>query len=234
MSATPSSLTTIVPVYNEAVGVQAAIEHIHAEARLRFADHQLLIIESGSTDGSAEICDQLAGRLEGVEVIHQAAREGFGSALRLGFAAARKDLVWVVSSDLPFPLDAIDQAIPLVAEHDCVLSYRCDDDRTLFRKGQSWAYNTLARTVLSLGARHVNSQSKLYRRATIQSLPIVSDGWLIDTEIVYRLQRANARCSEIPVPLTERTTGESTLVPTQPLISLRELLSFAWSERTAA
>jgi len=48
------------------------------------------------------------------------------------------------------------------------------------------------------------------------------------------LQAAGCRCAEIPVPLTERTTGESTLALAQPLISLRELLTFAWSERRAA
>jgi len=229
-----SSITTIVPVYNEAAGVAAAVEKIHAAVAERFVDQELLIVESGSTDDSAAICDEVAARLPGVRVLHQGARRGFGSALRLGFEQASRDLVWVVSSDLPFPLDVLDAALPLVPEHDCVLSYRCDDDRGLFRRTQSIAYNSLARGALGLRTTHVNSQFKLYRREVIQALDIESDGWLVDTEIIYRLQTAGYRCAEIPVPLTERTTGESTLAMAQPLITLRELLTFAWSERRAA
>jgi dolichol-phosphate mannosyltransferase len=228
-----ASITTIVPVYNEATGVAAALEQIHAAVKQRFTDQEMLIVESGSTDNSAAICDEVAAQLDGVRVLHQDTRLGFGSALRLGFEQATRDLVWVVSSDLPFPLDVLDTALPLVQDHDCVLSYRSNDDRKLFRRTQSLAYNSLARSTLGLRNTHVNSQFKLYRRQVIQALHIDSEGWFIDTEIIYRLQTEGYRCAEIPVPLTERTTGESTLAVSQPLTSLRELLTFAWMERNA-
>jgi glycosyltransferase involved in cell wall biosynthesis len=225
------SITTVVPVFNEATGIVNALTKIHEVLTDRFEDHEILIIESGSTDNSLTICEQLANTLPKMRVISQGARSGFGSALKLGFAEAKKDLVWVVSSDLPFPLQTLDTALPLIEEKDCILSYRSHDDRSPLRRVQSLAYNWLAKSLLDLDATHVNSQFKLYRRNVIQSLEIKSDGWFIDTEIIYRLQKSCYTVAEIPAPLTERTTGKSSLSIAQPLISLTDLCLFMWIEK---
>lgn len=225
------SITTIVPVYNEVETIRDSIARIDAFLGQTFNEYEILIVESGSTDGSDRECDRLADRFASVRALHEGARNGFGSALRLGFASASKDLVWAVSADLPFPLEALLRAVPLLDRCDCVLSYRCEDDRGVFRRLQSRAYNTLARWVLRIGATNINSQFKLYRKQVIQSLRIESNGWLVDTEIVYRLQRAGVRTEEIGVPLIDRTAGTSTVGVATPFVSFWELMSFAWVER---
>ena len=225
------SITTVVPVFNEAAGIEQALTEIHEVIADRFEDHEILVIESGSTDNSLAICKRLASKLPKMRVISESARSGFGSALKLGFAEAKKDLVWVVSSDLPFPLQTLDTALPLIKEKDCILSYRSFDDRSPWRRVQSLLYNWLAKSLLDLDVIHVNSQFKLYRRNVIQSLEIKSDGWFIDTEIIYRLQKSSYTVAEIPAPLTERTTGKSSLSIVQPLISLTDLCLFMWIEK---
>jgi len=225
------SISTIIPVWNEAEAIEIAVATVHEFLAAHFTDFEILIVESGSTDGSVEICDRLAERMPAVQVIHEGAAKGFGSALRLGYASASKDLVWVVSADLPFPLDKLLAAVPLLADHDAVLSFRVEDERGLFRRFQSVLYNSLAKALLGLTVRHVNSTFKVYRRPVIQSLPLTADGWLIDTEIVYRLQSAGARLAELPVPLIDRKAGSSTIRPITPFLILRDLLKFAWQER---
>jgi glycosyltransferase involved in cell wall biosynthesis len=227
------SITTIIPVWNEAEAIETTVTATHEFLAAHFADFEILIVESGSTDGSIEICDRLAASLPGVTVVHEGAAKGFGSALRLGYAYASKDLVWVVSADLPFPLAALLDAMPLLADRDCVLSYRVEDERGPFRRFQSLIYNGLAKALLGLSVRHVNSTFKVYRRPVIQGLALVSDGWLIDTEIVYRLQTSGARLAELPVPLIDRQAGSSTIRPLTPFLILRDLLKFAWRERRA-
>lgn len=228
---TARSLSTIVPVLNEVEAVGTAVEKIHEFVAAHFDDFEILIVESGSTDGSFEACDRLAAELPAVEVIHEGAANGFGSALRLGFGRATKDLVWVVSADLPFPLEKMLEALPLFDEHDCVLSYRVEDDRGAFRRFQSVVYNALAKSLLGLDVTHVNSTFKVYRRGVIQRLPIESRGWMADAEIVYRLERGGVRFTEIPVPLIDRTAGRSTLGPLTPLKMFRDLVKLAISLR---
>ncbi len=228
------SVSTIIPVWNELEALQTAIATTHDFLAGNFEDFEIIIVESGSTDGSAEACDQLAESMPSVEVIHEATANGFGSALKLGFARAAKDLVWAVSADLPFPLESLLTAVPLLADHDCVLSYRVDDERGWFRRCQSLLYNSLAKSLLGLDVRHVNSTFKVYRQAIIQRLPIKSDGWLIDTEIVFSLQRSQAKITEIPVPLIDRKAGRSTISVITPLLIFRDLVKFALAQRVEA
>ncbi len=227
------SLSVVVPVYNEVASVEPVTGQITGFLRDRFEDYEVILIESGSTDGSYEACDRAAGADPRVRVVHEGARNGFGSALKVGYAAAGKDLVWLVTVDLPFALETIDRALPLLADHDCVVSFRARDRRGLGRRAQSWVYNVLVRTLLGLRVRHVNSAFKLFRRELVQGLMIESNGWFVDAEVLFRLQRQGVRFAEIPVDVVERTEGRSSVGAGAAWSVLGDLLSFALRHRMA-
>ena len=227
MNITDYSLSIIVPVYNEVELLASAIRQIDAFVKPHFTKHEIVIIESGSTDGTGELCDQLANELPCVRVVHEGGRNGFGSALKRGYKEAANDWVWFVTADTPFPLESIVEAKKLFSQYDCVLSYRSEDTRkSFFRKIQSVVYNTLVKTVLGLRVKHVNSAFKVFKREAIQSLPLISNGWFIDAETLYWLTQRNIRYTEIPVPLIDRTGGHSTITLSTPLTLLKELRRF--------
>jgi hypothetical protein len=167
-----------------------------------------------------------------VRVVHEGAKRGFGSALRLGYANARKAWIWLVTADLPFPLEAFDTAAAHTAACDAVLSYRSRDDRSLARRFQSVVFNGLVKTVLRLPFRGVNSAFKLLRTDMVRRFPLSCDGWLIDADLLYWIRRSDARWVEIPVALVERTAGRSTIGLGTSLGVLRELVRFVRRART--
>jgi dolichol-phosphate mannosyltransferase len=223
------SVSVVVPVYNEIELVEDSVRAIDRFLAGQQLDYELIIIESGSTDGSNAACDRLTDALPGVEVIHETQRNGLGSALRQGYAAASKELVWLVTVDIPFPLGTLCEALPLISECDCVLSYRSEDNRGLLRRIQSRGYNALVKAMLGLPMRTVNSAFKLYRRNVLSSLPLKSNGWFLDAEVLYWVARCGYRFREIPVPLLERKGGTSKIGPSDILWILRELIRFKWS-----
>lgn len=227
------SLSVVVPVYNEAGTIETAVGTIDAYLRTRWGDYEILIVESGSTDGTAEACDRLAARYPAVRVVHESARRGFGSAMKVGYRHATKGLVWLVTVDLPFELNSIEQALPLLESSDCVLSYRATDPRALRRRVQSLVYNTLVRVSLGLPMRHVNSAFKVMKRDTGQALArsVRADGWFFDAELLYRIRRRGVSWTEIPVPMIERGSGTSSVGPLTFLWLLRELAMFVVTER---
>ncbi|TAE22328.1 MAG: glycosyltransferase family 2 protein [Candidatus Kapaibacterium sp.] len=227
-----ASLSVVVPVYNERELLGEAVRRVNAFVAQHFSQYEIIIIESGSTDGTSEVCDQLAHELPAVRVIHEGARNGFGSALKRGYKEATQDWVWFITADTPFPLESIVEAQKLFASYDCVLSYRSEDTRkSLFRKVQSVVYNNLVKTLLSLRVRHVNSAFKVFKREVIQSLPLISNGWFIDAETLYWLTQRKVKYTEIPVPLIDRTGGHSTITLSTPITLLKELRHFL-RERT--
>jgi glycosyltransferase involved in cell wall biosynthesis len=223
------SISVIVPVYNEIELVDASVRAIDQFLAGQKLVYEIIIIESGSTDSSDIVCDRLAEKLPAVNVIHETQRNGLGSALRLGYAAATKELVWLVTVDIPFPLETLCEALPLMSECDFVLSYRSEDNRGLFRRIQSWGYNTLVKTVLLLPMRTVNSAFKLYRRTVLSSIPLNSNGWFLDAEVLYWVARRGYRFHEIAVPLLEREAGTSKIGAYDIVWILRELIKFRWS-----
>ena len=225
------SLSVVCPVYNEIECLPDALETVHRFLRETFADSEIIVVESGSTDGSGEVCDAFAARRDRVRIIHEGARNGAGVALRRGFGAATKDLVWIIWADLPFPLDRIHAAVPLLSTHDCVLSYRSRDHRSCCRLLLSIVYNNLEKWTLGLKVRHLNSTFKVFHRRIVQSMRLTSRAWGIEAEIAFRLQQRGARYAEIPVPLVDRTVGTSSVTLWTAVEEYGEVLRLALSER---
>jgi glycosyltransferase involved in cell wall biosynthesis len=202
-----TSVSALIPVYNEREALPVALDRIEAALSRVTEDWEIVLVESGSTDGTTELCDAAATQNPRIRVVHEATRNGFGSALRLGFAASTCERVWIVPVDLPFPLETI--GLALQQDADAVVSYRSEDKRSLPRRIQSSVFNGLARRALGLRLKSINSAFKVYRRAAIMDLPLESQGWLIDAEILYRLTQGGATIAELAVPVIDRQLGQS-------------------------
>ena len=132
----PHTITAVVPVYNERVALGPAVEAIDAYLAAHFQDYEIVIVESGSNDGTGETSDALASRLGHVRVLHEGARNGFGSAIRAGLGLARMEWIWPLVVDMPFPLESMNDALPLMDRHTAILSYRSHDPRGAYRRFQ--------------------------------------------------------------------------------------------------
>jgi len=227
----PHTISVVIPIYNERSAVPGVIQQIDRFLEAHFADHEIIVVESGSTDGTGEACDALPALLPGVRVVHEGARRGFGSAVRSGVALATKRWVWPLVVDMPFALDVILEALPHMETGQAVMSYRSADPRSLYRRCQSMVFNALGRMLLGIRARHINSAFKVTDTALMQSLDLQSSGWLLDAELIMRLDQRGIRYAEIPVRLVDRNTGRSTIGPMAAVKAFRDLVRLAISRR---
>ena len=220
------SLSIIVPLYNEAELITHAVDQICAVVGPRFNNYEIVIVESGSTDSSAEICKGLALENHHIKLISEGARNGYGSGLRTGINAAANDYIWVVTADLPFDLSLIDTAMQLLDKYFFVLSYRSQDPRSPLRKLQSLIFNLLIKQSFGLPFKHINSAFRVLPTKFIKNIDLISAGWFIDAEMLYYIKKSGASYIEIPVPLIDRTHGKSTIRVTTFLDVLKEFSRF--------
>lgn len=225
------SISVIIPVYNEIKLVRKSLVKIDGFLSKHFSDYEMLVIESGSTDGTDKDCDHMSSRLFNMKVIHEGARKGFGSALRAGYRNASKDLIWLITVDLPFPLESVLKALPLLTDYDCILSYRSSDRRDIKRRLQSLIYCVLVRIFLGVEARNVNSAFKILKRKALRKIKLASNGWFIDAELVYRINKSGISSIEIPVPLVEDKSHETSVTFLTPLSMLKELFYFVLKKK---
>jgi glycosyltransferase involved in cell wall biosynthesis len=222
---TDKSISVVVLAYNEVAALPRVIEGMSAE--LAGIEHEIIIVDDGSNDGTAELADRLAAAdPQHVRVIHHATNLGGGAATRTGLFAATKDYVLNTPGDGQFVVGDIARFLAASEGKDAVISYRSNRSGGLVRALNSFAYRTLIRLLFGIPFRNIN-WVKLYRRERIQSLHLSANSWLVDTEILYWFTRLNWKCVELEVTELPRVGGRATGAnPFQMFAVARELWRF--------
>jgi glycosyltransferase involved in cell wall biosynthesis len=227
----PRTVSVVVPVYNEAGFIPVGLPKLIRAVAEVDADAEIIIVENGSSDGSADVARKVA---EGhpVRVVSLAAPD-YGAAMRHGFLEADAD--WVVNFDIDyFSASFLKTVIGQPAEVDLVIASKRDpestDRRPLIRRLATRVFNLLLRTILGSGVTDTHGM-KGFRRALVDDLAasVVSTKDLFDTELVIRAERAGYRIVEIPVEVVEMRAARSSLVKRVPrtvvgLFTIRRLL----------
>ena len=204
------SLSVFFPAYNDAGTIALMVEKALALLPRFTADYEVLVVNDGSSDGTAAILDELARRLPQVRVIHHPQNRGYGCALRTGFLNATKEWVFYTDGDAQYDVAELAQLIPLLnAEVDVVNGYKLKRSDNRRRIVLGTLYKFLARVLFGLPIRDVDCDFRLMRRSALQSVNLVSNSGVVCTELVYKLHAAGFRFTETPVHHYPRLHGQS-------------------------
>lgn len=203
------TLSVLVMAYNEAENIQPVVHELVDALRDLGASWELVIINDGSTDGTAERADALAAALPGVRVLHHAANQGLGGVYRSGFAAARGDYLTFFPADGEFPAAILAQFLPLMAQADMVLGYLDQPDLPAAARVLAWGERLLYR--LLFGSLPRFQGVLMFRRTLLEAIPLTSTGraWTVLMELILRAHRRGYRLISVPTALRPRLSGES-------------------------
>lgn len=214
----PPSISVVVPVYNEASFVPDALPRLIDVMEEVGATYRILLVENGSTDGTAEIARQ-ASVGSAVEVI-SLPEPDYGAAMRRGFLDAEGD--WVVNFDIDyFSADFLRRVLSQPPAIDLVIGSKRDpgseDRRPFIRRVATRVFNLLLRAILRSGVSDTHGM-KGFRRNLVDELAskVVSTKDLYDTELVIRAERAGYGIVEVPVTVEEMRTAKSSLIRRAP------------------
>lgn len=214
-------------MYNEEEIAERAVKTLDRVLSASFEDYEIIVVESGSTDLTVQIADGLADSNPRVRVIHQINREGLGSAIRLGFANARKDYILYIDGDEPFDVEEIARVIPMLSPDRAIIGYRIGERESFKRKLFSRVYNTLVELTFRLGVRDVNFSMKLIPRAHLQRLDLRANGCFYDAELLAELKRVGTPVTEVGFVYNQREYGFSSLDRFSVIVNiLREMVVY--------
>jgi glycosyltransferase involved in cell wall biosynthesis len=218
-------LTVVLPCFNEAPNIAQAIREATWAAAWNAEEHEVVVVDDGSTDDTAQIAEDVARDWPQVRVVRHEENRGYGAALVSGVRAARMPWVLLTDADLQFDLDQIEHFVPLTIGADFVHGWRIDRRDPLHRRVNAAAWNWLVRRAFDLPVRDVDCAFKLIRREVVEGIPLTSSGAMISTELVVRAQANGARVRELGVEHRPRLAGEqSGANPRVVLRAFRELL----------
>lgn len=164
MVATETTLdvSIVLPVHNEAGHLADELDRISASMEASPYSWEMVLVDDGSTDGSAEIA---RGRPH-VRVLRSARNRGAGTARRLGTEAARGRIVVWSDADMSYPNDEIPALVEKLGDGDHIVGARTSEQGTLklFRVPAKWVIRRLASYLTRTKIPDLNSGFRAFRR----------------------------------------------------------------------
>jgi glycosyltransferase involved in cell wall biosynthesis len=202
-------LSIVLPAHNEEDNIVRALESATRVAERLCTDHEIVVVDDGSDDGTAKLVDEFAAADPRVRLIRHHRNAGYGEALRSGFRAARMDLVFFTDADNQFDLDELEAFLPWIDKVDVVAGYRLIRQDTVFRRFVAKGWNLLVRVLFYVPVRDIDCAFKLFRRSVLQELQMESVGAMVNTELMVKVGRSGAGVVEVGVTHYPRTAGQA-------------------------
>jgi glycosyltransferase involved in cell wall biosynthesis len=218
MSANPpgeeklSGLSIVLPAYNEEANIEAAVRAALDLAPEIAREFEVIVVDDGSRDGTAEIIQSLVtDRHPVVRMLRHLDNKGFGAALRTGFSRARYEHVFYTDADRQFDIGELVYFVPLMRRFDVITGFRVYRYDTAFRIVASWGYNVLVRLLFRVKIRDVDCSFKVFRREVLDKITIESEDFFVDTELIAKARKWNFRIAEKGVRHYPRVAGETSV-----------------------
>lgn len=233
------SLSIVIPAYNERERLMRSLPAIDAYLRATGLDAEVLVVDDGSTDATAEFAITFVFGRE-PRVISLPVNQGKGAAVRRGVLAARAEWVLVSDADLSTPIDEYDRlaAIARADNLDVVIGSRAlagsrvEVRQHALRRMLGEAFNVILRRVTGLSYRDTQCGFKLLRRSRVDAIfaEMVIDGFAFDVEFLCLCEQHGLRVKEVPV--TWRNSPRSTVsIIGSPPKMLFDLMRLWWRFR---
>jgi glycosyltransferase involved in cell wall biosynthesis len=204
------SISVFFPCYNEQDNVARTVEQALSVLEKLNADFEVIIVDDGSADATAQIADEISSRDSRVKVVHHPTNLGYGAALQSGFRAATKELVFYTDGDGQFDINEMPPLLPMIKQYDIVSCYRLNRQDSSIRKINGWCWTKLVCLLFGMKIRDIDCAFKLYKREIFDNIKLSSAGALIDTEILARAIRKGYCVTQKGVHHYPRTAGAQT------------------------
>jgi glycosyltransferase involved in cell wall biosynthesis len=199
-------LAIIVPAYNEAATIAEVVARLRAVA----LDKEIVVVDDGSTDGTWEALQPLAG--PGLRVLRHERNRGKGAAVRTALEAVTAGAVVIQDADLEYQPEELPALLAPVAagRADVVYGSRFRGTIEGMRFSNYLANKLLAWTASILfGARITDEATcyKLFRTSVLKAIPLTSERFEICPEVTARVRRRGIRIHELPITYRGRTVA---------------------------
>ncbi len=204
------SISAVFPAYNDGGTIPSMVLRAASTMRRFTDDFEVIVTNDGSGDYTAEVLDELAAAYPFLHVIHHPANRGYGHALRTGFAAASKDLVFYTDGDAQYDPAELELLYPYMREGVHVVNgFKISRNDPWHRILVGRIYHHLMRLLFGFAIRDVDCDFRLIRRECFDAVTLESPGGTLPLEMVKKFTDAGFQFAEVPVHHYHRVYGQS-------------------------
>jgi glycosyltransferase involved in cell wall biosynthesis len=161
----PPSLSVFFPAYNDSGTIASMVIRVVKTAAELTPDFEVIIVDDGSGDGTAEIADELARTYPQVRAVHHPRNRDYGAALRTGFRSSTKELIFYTDGDAQYDPTELSVLWPrMTPEAGMVNGYKISRSDPWHRVIIGRVYHYIVKLLFGLKLRDVDCDFRLIRR----------------------------------------------------------------------
>lgn len=203
-------LSIFFPAYNDSGTIASLVLTARNSAQKLTSDFEIIVVNDGSADHTAQLADELSQTYPEVRAIHHPVNRGYGGALRSGFSGAGKELIFYTDGDAQYDPAELEALWPhMVAGVDVVNGYKISRSDPLHRIIIGRIYHHTVKLLFGLRVRDVDCDFRLIRRSVFDRISLEHNSGVICLELMKKLTDAGCRIEEVPVHHYHRTFGKS-------------------------
>lgn len=238
-----TGLSIIVPVFNERRTIEELVLRVLYTAEQSGWDAELIVVDDGSTDGTADLLRRLADAQE-IRLLTHPCNRGKGAAIRTGLAIASRELTIIQDADLEYDPGDISSLLRAMEQDDIdvvlgsrVLGARAglaDPRRNVYALGVV-ILNVAVRRLYGIRVTDEATCYKLFRTDDLLRMDLACERFEFCPEVIAKAARMGLRLVEVPIGYSPRSTVDGKKIRlSDALTALRTLWRFRrWTPQTA-
>lgn len=208
MTVAPSLLSVIIPVFNEQATIGQVVEMV---CRVDLSiDKEIIIVDDGSTDSTAEVIDSIKHR---VTTVHTAQKNiGKGFAVRTGIGLSTGDIILIQDADLELDPNEYSKLLePILSGRSSVVfgsRFLTNNSVPIFRYAANRGLTLLINLLFCVKLTDMGTAYKVFTREVADQLTLSGERFDVDPELACEIAKAGFTITEVPITYRPRTRNE--------------------------
>jgi glycosyltransferase involved in cell wall biosynthesis len=204
------TLSVVLPAHNEEATAGSVLEEVFTVLKELQIEAEVIVVNDGSTDRTGGIVRERAAVVPMLHIVEHHPGRGYGGALKAGFERAGGDWIAFFPTDGQFVFAELAQLLRKTEEADIISGYRAERRDNVMRRLNALGWNLVVRLLFGPLCRDIDCGFKLFRREILERVRLVSDGAMVDTELLAGAVSRGYRIVDVPVTHLPRRSGEAT------------------------
>lgn len=202
-------ISIVIAAYNEETRIGDTLRRIHQYVSERQLNHEIIVVDDGSVDGTTSLVKGLAEEIPALRVISYGTNRGKGYALRTGVLASQGEMVLVSDADLSTPIEELEVLLPNLSDNAYQVAIgsralalsQILEKQPWWRRGMGKTFNKIVKLMIMEDFDDTQCGFKLFRGGVARALFAEAriDRFAYDVEVLALAKKHGYRVAEVPI-----------------------------------